>query len=115
YWNPSCLGRAKDQLIPALQSLDRQSQAAELVFAIGVGTGDVADQVWRELAQAGAERVVEPAEVVVIGDAVGQVHVNRGRWLPCRVVVLLMKRDGEDLSGMSSAHERTSSQKRGAA
>ena len=38
------LGDAEDEFIPLLQSLDGQRQAAELVFAIGIGSGDVADK-----------------------------------------------------------------------
>src|SRR6478736_4402511 len=59
---------AKDDLVPTAQSLDRQAESAQLVLAIRIGAC-----------------------------AVGEVHVNTGGRLPCRIVVLLMKGYCEDI------------------
>src|SRR5204863_919179 len=89
---------AKDQLVALLQSFDGQVQPAKLVFPIWVGAGDVADQLRGELPQAGAEGVIQPVQVIVVPDAVGQVHVNRRRRLDRRIIILLMQRDSENVS-----------------
>ena len=69
--NASRLGDLKDELIALFQTFNCEREPAELVFAIRIGAGDVANQIRRELPQAGAERVVEPREVVVVGNAIG--------------------------------------------
>src|SRR6266436_10454275 len=107
------LGDAEDKFVALLQSVNGERQAAELVFAIGIGAGDVAEQLRIELAKAGAERVVEPREIVVVASFVGEVDVDR-RWrFPRRVVILLVKRDGEDVSGVAAAHFCLSRGRRG--
>jgi hypothetical protein len=43
---------------------------------IGVGASDVADQVWFEAPQGRAQGIIQPSEIIVIGNAVGQVYVD---------------------------------------
>src|SRR5882762_9136372 len=106
-------GDAEDEFVALLQPVNGERQAAELVFAIGIGSGDVAEQLRVELAKAGAESVVEPCEIVVIANFVGEVDVDR-RWrFPRRVVIFLVKRDGEDVSGVAAAHFCLSRGRRG--
>src|SRR5271168_1702372 len=47
--NTLCPRHAENKFVPLLQSFDRQRQAAELVFAVGIGSGDVANQIGLEL------------------------------------------------------------------
>ena len=56
-----------------------------------------------ELTQAGAEGVVQPGEIVIVPRTIWQIHINR-RWrLPCRVIILLMKRNREHVAGRCAA------------
>src|SRR5205809_175173 len=64
---------AKYQFVSSLQTLNGQIQPAELVFTIWISACDVTDQVRLELAKPGTECVVEPGEIVVVADAVGQI------------------------------------------
>src|SRR5207253_8452437 len=67
---------AKNQFITLLQALNGQRQPAKLVFAIRVGAGDVAQQVWLKLAESRAEGVIQPAEIIGVADAIRQIHIN---------------------------------------
>src|SRR6266849_3781753 len=51
--NAANFGHLEDEFVALLQSFHRQIQAAELVFTIGIGSGDVAQQIGIELAEAG--------------------------------------------------------------
>ena len=95
-------GGGEDQRVPFLQPLEGERQSAQLVFAVGIGAGEIAEQVRLELAQAGTERVVEPGEVVRVAGAVRQVDVDGGGRLPRRVVAGLVQGDGEDVSDRKS-------------
>ena len=76
------LGNALLAFISPLESFEAQRQPAQLVFAIWISAGDVADQVRLELAQAGTDGVVQPGQVVVVANPIGQIDVNRGMRLP---------------------------------
>ena len=94
--NISRLGHAEYQFIASLEPFKASSASPPSWSSrYGIGARDVADQFRLELAQAGTERIVEPGQVVVVADPVGQVHINRGMRLPRRVVVVLVQGDGE--------------------
>ena len=92
------LGDPEHECISLLQSLNRQRQSAELIFAIRISSGEVTDQFRLELAQSQTERVAEPGQIFVVADSVGQIDVKRRRRLKHRIVVFLVERDGEDVS-----------------
>jgi hypothetical protein len=102
--NVAGAGHSEDELVALFEAIDAEIESAELVLAVGIGSRDVADEVGLELAESGAERVVEPGEIVVVADPVGQVDIDRRGRLPHGVIVLLVKGDGEDVPGMGSAH-----------
>ena len=90
--------------ISLLQSLNRQRQSAELIFAIRIGSGEVTDEFRLEHAQSQTERVADARQIFGVADPVGQIQVKRRRGLKHRVVVLLMERDGEDVPGAGAVH-----------
>ena len=100
------LGDSEHESISLLQSLNRQRQSAELIFAIRIGSGEVTDEFRLELAQSQTERVAEARQIFGVADPVGQIQVKRRRGLEHRVVVLLMERDGEDILGVDAARPR---------
>src|SRR5271165_7594827 len=57
-------GNAKDEFVPALQSFNGKVQPAELVLAVRIGAGHVADKFGVEVPQAGAQRVVQPGQIL---------------------------------------------------
>src|SRR5271165_1868949 len=72
----ACPRHAEHQFVAPFQPLDRQIQPAKLIFAIGIGARHVAQQIRLKLPQAGAERVIEPGQIIRISATVGQVDVN---------------------------------------
>src|SRR5207249_8870875 len=106
HWYPLRASHAEHELIALLQAFNRQPQAAELIFEIWISASNITNQFRRELAQAGAERIVEPGKIVIVGDAIGQVHVNRRRWFVRGIVVLLMQRNREHITRMRPSHQR---------
>ena len=88
-------GVVEDEGVAAAEAFDGESEAAELVFAVRVGAGDIEDEIGLEFAEAAGEMGVEDREIVFVADAVGEIGVEiRGR-LGFGIVVLLMNGKSE--------------------
>ena len=96
-WHSALPGLAEYQRIALPQPAHAQPQPAQLVLAIGIGSSHIAKEIGGELAQARTERLIKPGKIFRVGGAIRQVHIDRRGWLMRRVVVLLMKRDRENL------------------
>src|SRR5277367_4432018 len=44
HWKVSCASDTENEFVALLQSINRERQSAELVFAVGIGPGNVAEQ-----------------------------------------------------------------------
>src|SRR5580658_9759872 len=71
------LGDLKHESVSRLQSLNRQRQSAELILAIGIGSGEVTDKFRLELAQSQTERVAQARQIIGVAHPVGQIQVER--------------------------------------
>src|SRR4029077_16802156 len=97
-------GDTENQFVPLFEPLDRQVAPAQLIFLIWVPAGDITNQIRLELAQARAEGIVQPREVVIVAGSIGKIDIDGGGWLPHWVIIVLVQRDGEDVPGVGSAH-----------
>lgn len=83
-------GVVEDEGVAAAEAFDGEGEAAELVFAVGIGTGDVEDEIGMKFAEGAGEMRVEDGEIVFVADAVGEIGVEGGGRLVPGVVALLM-------------------------
>src|SRR5262249_21705888 len=97
----SCVGRhnrnatrlchAEYQLVAFFQAINRQRESPQLIFAIRICSGNVADQVRCELPQAGTQGVIQPCKIIVIRNSIRQIDVDGGRRLVRRVIMFLVQ------------------------
>src|SRR6185312_2787915 len=76
------------------------------VFFIRVCPRDIAEQLGLKLAEGRTQRLVQPAQILMIMRAVRQVYIN-GRWRLHRwIVVRLVQRDSKDFQLSVARAER---------
>src|SRR5438477_943827 len=93
----SRLRKTQYKLIPFLQPINGQSQPAELILTIWIGTGKIVDQVWLKFAAGGCQSQIQPVQILFVIRAIRKVHVDGRWWLNHRVIVRLMQRYRKDL------------------
>lgn len=87
----------EDQHVAAAKALDREREAAELIFAVWVGASDVKNQIRAKFREAAREMRVENREIIFVADAIGEIGVEIRRRLGFGIVVLLM--NGKSIDG----------------
>ena len=85
-----------DHRVAAPKAFDGEGEAAELVFAIRVSSGDVENEIGMEFGEAADEMRFEDGEIVFVSDAVGKIGVEIGWRLGLGIVVFLMNGKSED-------------------
>jgi hypothetical protein len=86
----------EDEGVAPAEAIHGESEATELVFAVGVGAGDIEDEIGVEFSEGAREVRVEDGEIVFVTDAVGEIGVEiRGR-LRFGVIVFLVDGKSED-------------------
>ena len=87
---------AEDESVAAAEAIDGEREAAELVFTVRIGAGDVEDEVGMKIVEGAGEVRVEDGEIVFVAEAIGEIGVESGGRPGLRIIVLLMNGESED-------------------
>ena len=94
--DPAAHGGSKDGFVAGEESGEGEVEAAELIVVVGVGAGDVEDDIGGEGGEGAFDGGCEDGEVLFVADAVGEGEVEVGGRFDRGVVVLLVDGEGED-------------------
>src|ERR1051326_3681279 len=93
----------QDQIVALFEPFNGQGQPSELIFSLGIRTGDIAENLRLELPERRTECLIQPSEILLIVGSIRQVNIDRGGRFFRRIVIRLMQRNGEDLQLSSAA------------
>jgi hypothetical protein len=94
--NATAVGGAKNEFVARSQTVERESEAAEHVILVGIGAGDVKNDVRLESGESCFEGRAEDHEILDVFDSVVEREVAVRRRLDEWVVVSLVDVESED-------------------